>query len=63
MDDSFKNCKAVSELGIKTFMAMNCFNLDLHDENITNIYRLDELYEKVMELSRIDISGNHLEER
>ena len=47
MDDSFKNCKAVSELGIKTFMAMNCFNLELYDEAITNIYRLDEFYEKI----------------
>lgn len=53
MDDSEKNCKAVSELGIKTFIAMNSFNLDFKDDNIDNVYNMNDFYEKILKLSNI----------
>ena len=50
MDDSEKNCIAVSELGIKTFIAMNTFNLDFKNENIINIYSMNEFYQELQKL-------------
>lgn len=47
MDDSANHCLGVSETGIKTCMAMNDFNLDFYSEKITNIYNMNEFYEKV----------------
>ena len=47
MDDSGRNVRAVSELGIKTYIAMNDFNEDFEDENIEKVYSLDDFYEKV----------------
>lgn len=52
MDDSEKNDRAVSELGIKTFMAINNFNKDFTDEKIENIYNMDEFYEKLEEYDK-----------
>ena len=50
MDDSEKNCLEVSELGIKTFIAMNSFNLGFKDENIINIYNMNEFYDEMQKL-------------
>ena len=50
MDDSVKTVQTVSKLGINTFIAMNNFNLDFKNENITNIYNLNEFYEKIHEI-------------
>lgn len=52
IDDSEKNDRAVSELGIKTFMAINNFNKDFKDEKIENIYNMDEFYEKIEEYDK-----------
>ncbi len=53
IDDSEKNCRAVSELGIKTFIAMNSFNLDFKDDNIDNVYSMSEFYNKILKLNNI----------
>ena len=52
MDDSIKTISAVKTLGIHTFAAMNCFNLDFHDNEITNIYNWNEFYQKIQELKK-----------
>lgn len=49
MDDSIRTVSAVKTLGINTFIAMNSFNLDFKDEQITNIYSMREFYEKIKE--------------
>ena len=50
MDDSERTDRLVSEKGIETCMAMNNFNMNFKDENITNIYSMDEFYKKVHSL-------------
>ena len=50
IDDSEKNCISVSELGTKTFIAMNSFNLEFSSEKITNIYSMDDFYNEILKL-------------
>lgn len=50
MDDSTRTVSSVSELGIKTFIAMNNFNSNFKNDNITNIYNLKDFYNKIQEL-------------
>ena len=52
MDDSSKTVISVSELGIDTFIAINNFNLDFKNDNITNIYSLIDFYNKIQNLSK-----------
>ena len=44
IDDSFKNCKAVSDSGIKTYIMDSRVNRDLNDEKIKRIYSWPHLY-------------------
>ena len=44
IDDSFKNCKAVSDIGIKTYMMDSRVNRGLNDENIKRVYSWPHLY-------------------
>lgn len=50
MDDSTRTVSSVSELGIKAFIAMNNFNSNFKNDNITNIYNLKDFYNKIQEL-------------
>lgn len=50
VDDSFKNCKAVSDVGIKTFIMDSRVNRDLNQENIKRVYSWPHLYMKIKEL-------------
>ena len=50
MDDSIKTVSAVKELGIKTFIAMNNFNLDFKDDKIINIYNMDQFFQEITNL-------------
>lgn len=52
MDDSIRTVSAVKTTGIHTFIAMNNFNLDFKDNEITNIYSLMEFYNKVHKLEK-----------
>ena len=52
MDDSVRTVTKVKTIGIDTYIAMNCFNLDFHDEEITNIYNFDQFYEEVHKLNK-----------
>ncbi len=52
MDDSVKNVLAVNELGIKTFIAMNVFNLDFENEQISKIYNLEQFVREIIRLER-----------
>ena len=47
MDDSVKTVLAVKDLGIHTFIAINDFNLDFKDAEITNIYSMNGLYNEI----------------
>ena len=47
MDDSVRTVSKVKETGIDTFIAMNDFNLDFVDDKITNIYSMEDFYNKV----------------
>ena len=47
MDDSIKTVMRVKETGINTFIAMNDFNLGFSDNEITNIYSMEDFYNKV----------------
>ena len=52
MDDSIGTVSKVKELGIDTFIAMNDFNLDFTDDNITNVYSMNDFYNKVHEFEK-----------
>ena len=44
VDDSFKNCKAVSDIGIKTYIMDTRVNRDLNNEKIKRVYSWPHLY-------------------
>ena len=50
MDDSIRTVSKVKDLGITTFLAMNDFNLDFFDDNIINVYSMNDFYNKVKAL-------------
>ena len=50
IDDSFKNCKMVSESGIKTYMMDSRTNKGLIDEKIERLYSWPHLYMKLKEI-------------
>lgn len=50
MDDSIKTVSKVKETGIDTFIAMNDFNLDFSDDEITNVYSMEDFYNKIHKL-------------
>ena len=56
MDDSIRTVSKVKETGIDTFIAMNDFNLDFNDEVITNIYSMNDIYDKVHALENIKLT-------
>lgn len=49
MDDTVKIINSMKETDIRTFISMNDYNMDFKDSNITNIYSMDEFYNKVHE--------------
>jgi len=51
IDDSVKTVLSVKELGIKTFIAMNDFNLDFKDDQITNIYNMNQFLQEISKLN------------
>ena len=52
IDDSVRTVTNVKDTGIDTFIAMNDFNLDFTDDNITNVYSMNDFYNKVHELEK-----------
>ena len=50
MDDSVRTVSSVSELGIKTFIAMNSFNLDFENDKIVKIYDMDQFLQEINKL-------------
>ena len=53
MDDSVRNVRSVSSYGIKTFIAINDFNLDFQDDLIENVYNMNEFYKKVNDFKNV----------
>lgn len=47
VDDSFKNCKAIAELGIKTYIFDTRINKDLNDCNTDRVYSWLHLYQEI----------------
>ena len=52
IDDSVRTVTNLKDTGIDTFIAMNDFNLDFTDNNITNVYSMDDFYNKVHALEK-----------
>ena len=50
MDDSINTINNIKDTNIKTLLAMNIYNNDYQDDNVTNIYSMDELYNVIHEL-------------
>lgn len=50
IDDSFKNCKMVSDSGIRTYIMDTGVNRDLEDEKIERVYSWPHLYMKLKSL-------------
>ena len=50
MDDSIRTVTRVRENNIDTFIAMNDFNLDFSDDEIINVYSMDDFYNKIHKL-------------
>jgi len=47
IDDSFKNCAAVSEAGVKTFIIETRVNQGLENDNVTRVYSWPQFYSKI----------------
>ena len=47
MDDSVSTVTKVKNIKIDTFIAMNDFNLDFDDDEIINVYSMEDFYNKV----------------
>ena len=45
IDDSFKNCQMVADLGIKTFIMDTRTNRNLEDERLKRVYSWPHFYE------------------
>lgn len=52
IDDSFKNCKEVSEIGVKTYIFNNIVNEDFQDEKVQRVYSWPHLYQEITKLRR-----------
>ena len=50
IDDSFKNCQMVSEIGIKTYLMDSRTNKELVDSKIERIYSWPHLYMRLKEI-------------
>ena len=53
MDDSVSTVTKVKDTGIDTFIAMNDFNLDFNDDEITKVYSMEDFYNKVHALENV----------
>ena len=51
IDDSFKNCKMVSDNGVKTYLIDTRTNKRFLDENIERVYSWPHLYMKLKDLN------------
>ena len=54
MDDSVRTISAVKELGITTCLAVNNFNIDYKDDKVINVYDLDDFYNRVHEIEKVE---------
>ena len=50
IDDSITTVNRIKDSGIITFIAMNDFNLDFNDDKITNVYSMNDFYNKIHSL-------------
>ncbi len=54
IDDSFKNCKEVSQMGVKTYLFNNIANEDFEDENIERVYSWPHLYQEITKIKEVN---------
>ncbi len=47
IDDSFKNCQDVANVGIKTYLMQSRTNQGLEAENITRVYSWSDIYNRI----------------
>ena len=49
IDDSYNNCKAVSDIGVKTYLmdSRPNSNIDLSEESFERVYSWPHLYQKI----------------
>lgn len=47
IDDSFKNCQGVANVGVKTFLMNTRTNQGLNDEKITRVYSWPDIYKRI----------------
>lgn len=50
IDDSIKNCKAMSEANIKTYMMDTIINLNDKNDKVKRVYSWPHLYQEIMKL-------------
>ena len=54
IDDSFANCKNISELGIKTFLMDSRMNKTYHDDKVKRVFSWPHIYEEYEKLLKGD---------
>ena len=47
IDDSFKNCTEVAQVGVKTYLMNTRTNQGLESENITRVYSWPDIYDRI----------------
>ena len=52
IDDSYRNCKAISNLGIKTYIMDTRVNRNLNDEKIKRVYSWPHFYKELEEYKK-----------
>ena len=51
IDDSFKTCKQISEIGVRTFIMNSRINKDMKTDNLERVFSWKEIAEKIKEVN------------
>lgn len=51
IDDSFKTCKQISEIGVKTFIMDSRINKEMKDDKLERVFSWKEIAEKIKEVN------------
>ena len=51
IDDSFKTCKQISEIGVRTFIMNSRINKEMEDDKLERVFSWKEIAEKIKEVN------------
>lgn len=51
IDDSFKTCKQISEIGVRTFIMDSRINKEMKDDKLERVFSWEEIAKKIKEVN------------